>query len=199
MERAKQLSFRKKFPNGVLIAEWFNPKQSIEGGFDIDFLQPGHLFSQFQRGSEKNTCQSIADKAGEGDIVKWYNDFKDQYESTLNRKGYIFLPTGNHDSPRIASSSRNDVNQLKVAMTFLLTLPGVPFIYYGDEIGMKYIPKSPDVEGSRTRSGPLVAQCNGMTSVATLLLLKQKIYIFRKTQIPTVRLLLNTIRIRTLS
>jgi glycosidase len=38
-------------------------------------------------------------------------------------------------------------------MTFLLTLPGVPFIYYGDEIGMKYIPNSPDVEGSRARSG----------------------------------------------
>ena len=143
--------FSQKFPEGVLIAEWFNPKQSIEGGFDIDFLQPGNLFSSRQWGPGK-PAKVYFDKAGEGDIVKWYNDYKDQYESTLN-KGYISLPTGNHDSPRIADSVRNDANQLKVAMTFLLTLPGIPFIYYGDEIGMKYIANSPDVEGSRTRSG----------------------------------------------
>jgi maltose alpha-D-glucosyltransferase/alpha-amylase len=149
----KELSawFHKKFPEGVLIAEWFNPKQSIEGGFDIDFLRPGHLFSPYERG-QKIPSKVYFNTAGEGDIVKWYTDFKDQYESTLN-KGYISLPTGNHDSPRIADSSRNNVSQLKVAMTFLLTLPGIPFIYYGDEIGMKYIPNSPDVEGSRTRSG----------------------------------------------
>jgi maltose alpha-D-glucosyltransferase/alpha-amylase len=38
-------------------------------------------------------------------------------------------------------------------MTFFLTLPGIPFIYYGDEIGMKFIEGMPDIEGSRTRSG----------------------------------------------
>ncbi len=143
--------FHSKFPEGVLIAEWFNPKQSIESGFDIDFLKPGHLFNPLDRG-EKIPSKTYFDKAGKGDIVKWYTDFKDQYESTVN-KGYISLPTGNHDSPRISDSIRNDANQLKVAMTFLLALPGVPFIYYGDEIGMKYIPNSPDIEGSRARSG----------------------------------------------
>lgn len=149
----KELSswFHKKFPDGVLIAEWFNPKQSLESGFDIDFLKPGHLFNPLDRG-EQIPSEVYFAEAGKGDIVKWYNDFKDQYESTLN-KGYISLPTGNHDSPRISDSIRNDASQLKVAMTFLLTLPGVPFIYYGDEIGMKYIPNSPDVEGSRARSG----------------------------------------------
>ena len=34
---------------------------------------------------------------------------------------------------------RNTPDQLKVAMTFFLTMPGVPFIYYGDEIGMRAI------------------------------------------------------------
>jgi maltose alpha-D-glucosyltransferase / alpha-amylase len=143
--------FHNKFPEGVLIAEWFNPKKAIEGGFDIDFLKPGHMFYPLERG-EKTPSKVYFDKAGEGNLVKWYNDFKDQYDNTIN-KGYISLPTGNHDSPRISDSLRNDVNQLKVAMTFFLTLPGIPFIYYGDEIGMKYIPNSPDVEGSRARSG----------------------------------------------
>ncbi|MFD2937536.1 alpha-amylase family glycosyl hydrolase [Spirosoma flavum] len=143
--------FDEKFPNGLLIAEWFNPKQSIAAGFDIDFLKPGHLFSPFERG-QKAPAKVYFDKAGEGAIINWYTDFRDQYESTLN-KGYISLPTGNHDSPRIADSSRHDPDQLKVAMTFLLTLPGIPFVYYGDEIGMNYIPNSPDVEGSHARSG----------------------------------------------
>ena len=142
--------FVEKFPQGVLIAEWFDPKQSIEGGFDIDFLLPGSLF-QSRSFRNPQPVKVYFDKAGEGSIVSWYRSFEDQYKNTVN-KGYISVPTGNHDNPRIADSSRNG-NELKVAMTFFLTLPGVPFIYYGDEIGMKYIPKSPDVEGSFFRSG----------------------------------------------
>ena len=30
--------FKETYPEGVLIAEWFNPAQSIEAGFDIDFF-----------------------------------------------------------------------------------------------------------------------------------------------------------------
>jgi maltose alpha-D-glucosyltransferase/alpha-amylase len=149
----KRLSawFEEKFPEGVLIAEWFDPKQSIEGGFDIDFLVASGLFMSRGRGQQA-PVKVYFNKAGEGSIADWYNNFTDQYESTLNR-GYISVPTGNHDLPRIANSDRDDSQQLKVAMTFFLTLPGVPFIYYGDEIGMKYIPNSPDVEGSFMRSG----------------------------------------------
>ena len=38
-------------------------------------------------------------------------------------------------------------------MTFFLTMPGVPFIYYGDEIGMKYQMNLSNKEGSNERSG----------------------------------------------
>jgi maltose alpha-D-glucosyltransferase/alpha-amylase len=143
--------FDKSFPEGVLIAEWFNPKQSIEGGFDIDFLRPGNLVSSTSRG-QQTPVKVYFSKTGEGSLSVWYESFRDQYESTL-KKGYISVPTGNHDSPRIANPERSDTKELKVAMTFYLTLPGIPFIYYGDEIGMRYIPNSPEIEGSRTRSG----------------------------------------------
>lgn len=48
---------------------------------------------------------------------------------------------GNHDLPRVAQRycrGENDA-QAKIAMTLLLTLKGTPFLYYGDEIGMRNI------------------------------------------------------------
>jgi maltose alpha-D-glucosyltransferase/alpha-amylase len=35
----------------------------------------------------------------------------------------------------------------------LLTWPGVPFVYYGDEIGMRYLPGLPSKEGGYERTG----------------------------------------------
>ena len=34
-----------------------------------------------------------------------------------------------------------------------MTMPGIPFVYYGDEIGMEYIPDMPSKEGGFTRTG----------------------------------------------
>jgi alpha-amylase len=41
----------------------------------------------------------------------------------------------NHDQNRVMTELRNDVNKAKRAATLLLTLPGTPFLYYGEEIG----------------------------------------------------------------
>ena len=41
----------------------------------------------------------------------------------------------------------------KVAFAFLLTMPGAPFIYYGDEIGMRYVEGLTSVEGGFGRTG----------------------------------------------
>jgi len=42
----------------------------------------------------------------------------------------------NHDMDRIASQLGGDLGELRVAADLLLTGPGVPFVYYGEEIGM---------------------------------------------------------------
>jgi maltose alpha-D-glucosyltransferase/alpha-amylase len=67
------------------------------------------------------------------------------------RGGYISIPSANHDMPRPGfERSKAD---LQVIFAFLLTWPGVPFIYYGDEIGMRYLPDLPSKEGGYTRTG----------------------------------------------
>jgi glycosidase len=48
----------------------------------------------------------------------------------------------NHDQDRIASVLDEDPERLRLAAGLLLTLPGVPFLYYGEEIGQ--IGEKPD-------------------------------------------------------
>lgn len=48
----------------------------------------------------------------------------------------------NHDQNRIGSVADGNINKLKIAANLLLTLSGNPYLYYGEEIGMKG--KKPD-------------------------------------------------------
>jgi len=142
--------YREKFPLGVLVAEWFDPKQSIEGGFDIDFIRPGELL--YSAGRRQAAPAGIYfSKAGTGNPTSWLQIFKDQYAGVAD-KGYISVPTGNHDLQRMSTTERNSNAELNVIMTFMLTQAGIPFIYYGDEIGMKNLPGLPSIEGSMGRS-----------------------------------------------
>lgn len=52
----------------------------------------------------------------------------------------IFL--SNHDQNRVMSNFKGDINKAKMAASILLTLPGTPYIYYGEELGM--LGKKPD-------------------------------------------------------
>ncbi|WP_431190458.1 alpha-amylase family glycosyl hydrolase [Bacteroides ovatus] len=151
--------FTEKYPEGAFIAEWGEPTNSIGGGFHIDFLfhigRKGYtsLFFNKKKTEDINCYFGLE---GAGSLKQFVEMYKKEYEATKG-KGYISLPTSNHDIWRLACGKRTEVDQLKVAMTFLLTMPGVPCIYYGDEIGMRYIEGLPDVEGSvlasRNRAG----------------------------------------------
>ena len=44
---------------------------------------------------------------------------------------------GSHDTARIRTVCKGDVGRTLIAITLQMTLPGVPMIYYGDEIGME--------------------------------------------------------------
>ena len=153
--------FGSEYPEGVLIAEWFNPAQSVaQAGFDLDFFchdgqyNYSTLFFYGRRGFGPNATVTLPyfDEAGAGGLKTWYDLYTYQYDA-VNGKGYVCMPTGNHDFNRVCTEGRTNPEELKVAMTFFLTMPGVPFIYYGDEIGLKQNPAAPSTDGSGFRAG----------------------------------------------
>ena len=149
--------FKENYPENVLIAEWFNPAQSIEAGFNIDFFcHDGKynystlFFNTNRRSGGAQSC--YFDLSGSGELRTWYELYTEQYDAVKGR-GYVSMPSGNHDFTRLCAGSRTSTEQLKVAMTFFLTMPGVPFLYYGDEIGLKHINGLASVEGAGFRTG----------------------------------------------
>jgi alpha-glucosidase len=72
-------------------------------------------------------------------FVEWQAEsIKEHVEEFLDGLPVDAVPVwnvSNHDQPRVAS--RVGQGQARVAMALILTLPGVPALYYGDEIGME--------------------------------------------------------------
>jgi alpha-glucosidase len=70
--------------------------------------------------------------------VPWTADLQKKYIDTYDRElGDAYMPCyvlGNHDRQRVAS--RLGLEQARVAAMLELTLRGIPFLYYGEEIGM---------------------------------------------------------------
>jgi glycosidase len=69
-------------------------------------------------------------------LVKEYKKIVDFYNgSTSNYIDATFLK--NHDQNRILSELKDDEQKARMAAAILMTLPGTPYVYYGEEIGMK--------------------------------------------------------------
>ncbi|MBE2202114.1 MAG: DUF3459 domain-containing protein [Anaerolinea sp.] len=51
----------------------------------------------------------------------------------------------NHDQNRVMSQLGGDVGKAKMAASLLLTAPGIPFLYYGEEIGMMGVKPDEDI------------------------------------------------------
>ncbi len=63
---------------------------------------------------------------------------------TLDTNQYANFLT-NHDQNRLIEVLGNDINKNKVAASLYLTQPGVPFIYYGEEVAMKGVKPDEDI------------------------------------------------------
>lgn len=136
-----------EFPQAVMISEWGEPDKSLRGGFHMDFLLhfgPSHYNDLFR-------CdEPYFSSRGNGEIEAFIDKYLENIKKT-NNKGLICIPSGNHDMDRLRRYL--DTTEMKIAFAFLLTMPGAPFIYYGDEIGMRYVENVVSVEGGYGRTG----------------------------------------------
>lgn len=63
-----------------------------------------------------------------------FRGFIDKFQESLLPGQPPIYVMGNHDKPRLATRLGRD--SARTAAVLLLSLPGIPFIYYGDELGM---------------------------------------------------------------
>jgi len=145
----------REYPDAVMVSEWGDPVAADAAGFHLDFFLhfKGRAFrSLFDNGQgiqvpdwEPGPC--YFDAAGTGSAMEFI-DIWDSVTREMGEGATVCLPTSNHDFPRLACGDR-DAEQVRAAMVMVLTWPSVPAIYFGDEIGMRFIPDLPDHEGSR--------------------------------------------------
>ncbi len=137
---------KEQFPDAAFVSEWGEPDKSLVAGFDMDFLLhfgSSHYMDLFR-------TNPYFSRKGKGDISAFVKKYLENREKT-NGRGLICIPSGNHDMTRLGLHL--DDAERRLAFAFLLSVPGVPFIYYGDEIGMRHVHNISSVEGGYSRTG----------------------------------------------
>lgn len=141
------------YPEHVLIPEGNEPRVSGEPlAFDADFflvIFDAHR-SLFDNGYAGRLPfgehgEPYFDAAGRGSFETFLRLWGEAREVADDRA--IVLASADHDYDRLRCGAR-EPDQLGGAWAFLLTWGSVPSIYYGDEIGMRYLRDLPDVEGA---------------------------------------------------
>ncbi|QMV86126.1 glycosylase [Corynebacterium hindlerae] len=144
-----------EFPDAFFVSEWGKPWQAVEAGFDADFYLDwrgngyNHLVRNTDTALDRVNDLSFFNSDSESTAQEFLDCYLPQL-AQIQGRGFFSLISGNHDCPRLAP--RLNEAERKLFFTFLLTMPGVPFIYYGDEIGMTYR-QLPTHEGGYARTG----------------------------------------------
>ncbi|XHR27399.1 MAG: alpha-amylase family glycosyl hydrolase [Chthoniobacteraceae bacterium] len=158
--RSVREMFDREYPEAVLMSEWSEPSKAIPGGFHIDFMlafgNPPAYLALLRKERERDLNprtpggHSFFGKEGLGNIREFLDPYLEHYSAT-RELGFITIPSGNHDCTRLALGRSKE--ELKTVFAMILTMPGIPFIYNGDEIGMRQIPGLISKEGGYSRTG----------------------------------------------
>ncbi|MFI7541884.1 alpha-amylase family glycosyl hydrolase [Actinoplanes sp. NPDC049599] len=140
------------YPDAVLLPEGAEPRTGGPLAFHADFFLVIHgahasLFDNHAAGllPFQEPREPFFDAAGRGSTGPFLAAWADARAADPDRP--VVLATADHDFNRLRCGPRTP-EQLGAALTFLFTWGSVPCLYYGDEIGMRYLPGMPDVEGA---------------------------------------------------
>ena len=155
---------QENYPQTIFLSEWSSPVEAISCGFDIDIIRHNGcgktMYRDLTHNTQRHADQTTGvyppkdcwfDKSGKGRFDTFVVPFEKMYNITKGH-GFPCMPTSSHDTWRLNRNQRSTLEELKTAMTFFLTMPWVPIVYYGEEIGMRSMDGAPVVEGSRDRS-----------------------------------------------
>jgi len=114
-------------PEAVIIGEiWHNPEVYLRGDL-FDSVQNYQFYELVQRFFVRKQVS----------IEEWIDSLTTlQQMIPLEYTKGLLNALGTHDTPRIFTSLDHEIKRLKLALLFQFFFPGVPTIYYGDEIGM---------------------------------------------------------------
>ncbi|PRY31876.1 alpha-amylase family glycosyl hydrolase [Pseudosporangium ferrugineum] len=140
------------YPDAVLIPEGTEPRTGGPLAFDADFFlvikaEHASLFDNHAAGilPFQPPVEPFFDAEGRGSTRLFLDGWNAARRADPARP--ILMSTADHDFSRLHCGPRTP-DQLGAALTFLFTWGSVPCLYYGDEIGMRYLPGMPDVEGA---------------------------------------------------
>jgi len=112
-----------------------NPEALTVGEiWDVSDLVATYVGDQVDLAFEFSLAKAILLSVNEGRVTPLESAMKEA-QRLYPEGGYATFLT-NHDQNRVMDEFSQDLGKAKLAATVLLTLPGVPFVYYGEEIGM---------------------------------------------------------------
>ncbi len=118
---------KKLDPNTLLIAETWRDGRDLLRGDQMDTVMNYQFRDSVIDYFIKNSIDSAMFKQRIEDIM---------YHYPLPVHNILYNLLGSHDTDRIMSVSDGNEKSMKLAIAFLLTFPGMPVVYYGDEIGL---------------------------------------------------------------
>ena len=124
---------------------WLQDLNSFSKGVNPEMLTVGEIWDvsdaiatyvpdDMDLAFEFSLAESILLSVNEGGTTALASAMK-EVQRLYPEGGYAPFLT-NHDQNRVMDVLSRDAVKAKLAATILLTLPGVPFVYYGEEIGM---------------------------------------------------------------